>query len=136
MTGAGVSGAGPSGAGLRRVAVFGGVGLLATAVHVVTGLTLAGGLGLRPLTANFCAFCAAFAVSYLGHHRLTFRSGAAHLRAAPRFLAVALAGLALNQLIVFAVVDLWGRSCALALALVILTVPALTFALARLWAFR
>lgn len=120
----------------RSVPAFAAVGLTATAVHAAIGLTLESLTPLSAFTANLIAFSVAFLVSYFGHKRFSFRSDAAHRRALPRFLAVALTGLALNQAIVLVMVNLMGWPYAVALICIILTVPALTYVLSRAWAFR
>jgi putative flippase GtrA len=118
-----------------RLVAFGLVGAAATATHFVVGLSIVG-LGMaEPFGANVVAFLTAFAVSYIGHRRFTFRSGAAHAQALPRFFAVAAGGLALNQIIVFSWVDLLGLSYVLALVIVTSVVPTVTYLAGRFWAF-
>jgi putative flippase GtrA len=117
------------------VMVFGAVGVAATVTHVLLALALTGFAGMRPFEANALGYLAGFLVSYSGHHRVTYRSSAAHRRALPRFLAVSGGGLVLNQLIVYAVVNVLGLSYGLALAIILATVPALTFMAGRYWAF-
>lgn len=121
---------------LHSVMAFGAVGLAATAMHAVIGLTLTGLGWLRPFNANIIAFSLAFLVSYVGHRRFSFRSRVAHRRALPRFLSVAAFGLMLNQLIVYGVVTLAGYPYAAALVLLVTVVPAGTYVLSRFWAFR
>ena len=127
---------GPKGATIRSVATFGGVGILATITHVVIGLSLTEAVGLAPFTANIVAFMTAFLVSYFGHKTYSFKSRAKHAQAAPRFLAVAVLGLILNQLIVFICVNVLGWSYVVALALIVSLVPVVVYFLSRLWAFR
>lgn len=124
------------GARMRRLATFGGVGIVATLTHVAVGLSLVGAGLLAPFGANIVAFLTAFLVSYFGHKTWSFRSNAGHMRAAPRFFAVAVLGLILNQVIVYGIVDLLGLSYALALAVIIASVPVIVYALSSLWAFR
>lgn len=113
---------------------FAVVGLAATAVHVGVALALAAA-GWAPLWANFVAFGAALALSYFGNHGWTFGAGGRHGHHFPRFVALALAGLALNQAIVFIAVERAGWSFGAALAVVVLVVPVLSFALNRVWVF-
>ena len=120
------------GQGLR----FGAVGLAATLLHVVLVLALVEGPDLPVLLANGLAFCAALALSYLGNHGWTFRANGGHQRHAPRFLAVALAGLVLNQAIMAASVDGFGLDYRLGLALVVTLVPLLSFLANRTWVFQ
>lgn len=116
---------------LRFALVGGG----ATVTHVAVALLLAEAGGWTPLWANFVAFCCAFSVSYRGNHGWTFEKRGAHRHHFPRFAVVALLGLALNQSIVAFVVEGLGWSYRLALALVVLMVPAVTFVLSRWWVF-
>lgn len=122
--------------GLRRAARFAAVGAAATATHLCVGLLLAEGLGLAPFWANLCAFSAAVLVSYFGNLAWTFGMAAEGFGRLPRFLALALCGLAANQAIVFAAVDLAGWSYRLALIIVVLVVPALTYLASSHWVFR
>ena len=106
------------------------VGLAATATHVACGLTLAEAAGLAPFWANLLAFCVALFVSYLGNHRWTFAAKGAHAVHFPRFTAIALAGLSLNQAIVYVMVEVMVLDYR-----VVLVVPALSFVLNRGWVF-
>ena len=124
-----------AGALRRQVFRFAMVGAAATLAHIVTALALHGGMGLSALWANFVAFCSAVLVSYFGHHGWTFAAKGHHGVSFPRFLSVALAGLALNQAIVYLMVELAGWPYGLALAVVVLVVPSLGFLLIRNWAF-
>lgn len=120
---------------VRRLLTFGAVGVAASAVHAAVGITLVRGGLLAPFSANVIAFLTAFFVSYFGHRNWTFGSDSSHAGAMPKFFAVAVSGLAMNQAIVFVVVDLLGLRYELALAIVFLTVPPATYVLARFWAF-
>jgi len=120
----------------RRAARFAVVGGAATATHLTVGLLLAEGLGMAPFWANFLAFSAAVFVSYFGNLIWTFDLAEAGLERLPRFMVVALSGLAANQAIVFFAVNVAGWSYRLALAIVLLIVPALTYLANRQWVFR
>jgi putative flippase GtrA len=118
-----------------QVARFAVVGGIATVCHIVVAVVLVEGPGLTPVLANFIAFCAAVLVSYLGNHSWTFGATGEHLFHLPRFAAIAVTGLALNQAIVYTMVEVVGADYRLALMVVVLVVPALSFALNRGWAF-
>jgi putative flippase GtrA len=115
-----------------RFAVVGG---LATLVHVTIGLSLAEGLGVAPWPANLVAFSTAVLVSYFGNQHWTFGARSRGLERLPRFLAIALMGLALNQALVYGLVDLLGWRYPAALAVVVTVVPLLSFTLNRTWVF-
>ena len=119
-----------------QFARFGAVGLLATLVHVAVGLGLAGAFGIAPLAANFAAFSVAVLVSYLGNRGWTFGlDGSGRLDQLPKFLVTAVLGLALNQALVFVLVERLGWSYGAALAVVVAVVPLVSFAANRWWVF-
>ena len=119
-----------------QISRFGFVGFVATVVHVATGLALHNGLGVAAFWANLLAFACAVGVNFLGQTRLTFPDASADAQAFLRFATVALTGLALNQAIVWVVTATLGRPYWVALTIIVLTVPWLTFAMLKLWALR
>lgn len=119
----------------RQVLAFGLVGATAALVHLLVVVALVEALALPPLHANMAGFSLAFVVSYAGHRELTFaRAAARHRQDLPRFLGVAVTGFLLNQAL-FAALLRHGFPYPLALALVLVLVAAVTFVLARYWAF-
>ncbi|NOE20674.1 GtrA family protein [Ruegeria atlantica] len=120
---------------LRSILSFGVVGILATVTHALVAIALIEICSLHPFSANAFGFVTGFMVSYFGHHRFSFQSEAGHRRAMPRFLAIAGLGLFLNQVIVYLMVNLGGVNYFLALCVIILTVPAITYLTSRRWAF-
>jgi putative flippase GtrA len=121
---------------LEQLSRFGFVGVMATAVHVGVGLGLNEGAGIPPLWANLIAFCCALGVSFFGQTWLTFPGSATDSGAFIRFSVIAVSGLGLNQLIVWVVTSLLERPYWLALTIIILTVPGITFLLLKFWALR
>jgi putative flippase GtrA len=121
---------------LRQTATFACVGLVATATHAIIALGVEAVFDLAPLAANFLGYSSAVGVSYFGHARLTFRRPARDRAQFLRFVAVSLLGLALNQVIVFAVTGLMGWPLWSALIPATLLAPAVTFIVSDLWAFR
>lgn len=117
---------------LTRFALVGGA---ATATHLCVGLLLAERLGLAPFWANLCAFATALLVSYFGNLVWTFGMAAEGLGRLPRFVILALCGLAANQAIVFVTVDMAGWGYRAALAIVVLVVPALSYLASCRWVF-
>ena len=119
-----------------RIARFIGVGCVAAAVHwsVVVGLVSA--LHWRPLAANVIGWIIAFAVSFCGHHLLTFRGHGVHWPlAAGRFFLVSAAGFAINECAYAALLGWTGLRYDLLLAAVLAAVAVLTYLLGRHWAF-
>lgn len=120
----------------RQGAAFLVVGAAATATHVAVALLARAGAGAGPLAANFAGYAAAVMVSYLGNARFTFAAAVMHGPQLLRFVVVSLGGLALNQAITWLLVTRLGLPFIVGLAVVVTTVPVLTFLAARLWAFR
>lgn len=120
---------------LRQLPKFFAVGGGATAVHVAAALSFNGLAGIPPLWANVMAYFVASAVSYLGNWFWTFDAASRHGPAVPRFLALSLSCFAVNQAIVYAVVEWLGRPLWLAMIPVVIAVPAFGFWLSRSWVF-
>ena len=126
----------PSRALAARLGRFGLVGLIATAIHVGVGLGLHHAFAVPPLWANGVAFSVAVVANFAGQSRLTFPEAVAGGRAFLRFVIAALLAFLLNQLIVWAVTGPLGRPYWVALAIVLASVPVLSFCAMRFWAFR
>ncbi len=120
-----------AGQSLRFLAVGGA----ATGVHVATAMVLVETAGWSILNANVVAFAVAVMVSYLGNHRWTFGRSGRHDHHLPRFVVLAFGGLALDQAIVFAMVQGAEIDYRVALMVVVGVVPALSFVANRCWAF-
>ena len=117
----------------RELSWFALFGLAASAVHFIIALSAARWLGLAPLAANALAFCVALGVSFAGNARLTF-GVEARLPAFVRFAALSLAAFGLNQAIVYVLTERLGWPFLGSLLVVLATVPAFTFAMAKSWA--
>ncbi|WBL33204.1 GtrA family protein [Sinirhodobacter sp. HNIBRBA609] len=114
---------------------FGGVGGIATLVHVLMAMALQGPLGLPPLQANFGGFCAALLISYIGHARITFDADLRHAPQFVRFVTIALIGLATSSTTVWLIDTRLGAGFGIAMAAVAVLVPLMTFVTLRLWVF-
>ena len=114
---------------------FGAVGFASMGVHWLV-VTLLVPFGLQPLVANVIGFATAFCVSYTGHRNWTFASAQAHATTLGRFLLVALASFALNELLYSLLLRYTTLDYRTALAIVLIAVAGLTFVLSRWWAFR
>lgn len=126
---------------LLRVLRFGIVGLTAAAVHYWVVIGLVELAHIAPLHANVGGFIVAFWVSYFGHRHWTFSDAvASHADGEHpsflRFLAVAVLGFCMNQLLFYLLLRYVGLPYYVALALVVFTVAVMTYVLSRLWAFR
>ena len=120
----------------RQVPLFAVVGVAATLTHVIAALAARELGDLSPLAANFVGYACAVGVSYLGNARFTFRRAVLHGPQFVRFVVVSLAGLALTQGLTWLLAERAGWPFWMALAVVAVAVPALSFVLQRVWAFR
>lgn len=114
---------------------FGSVGSVAALVHM--GIFEFLRRFISPEWANVGGFLIAFAVSYGGHRRLSFKDAStSNSQSLLRFAVTALAGFAANELCFMALVYAghWPVWPALILAMVV--AAGQTFALSRWWAFR
>lgn len=117
---------------VATLARFGSVGGAATLVHIaVAGLVLWLWPTLSPFVANLVAFLAAFQVSLWGHRRFTFRRAGR----GDRFFVLALAGFALNNGVLGALIAATPIDGFLAIVIATFTVPLLMYVAARFWAF-
>ena len=120
----------------RELFWFGVVGVSAMLVHLGSVALIMVPLGLTPLLANVVGFLLAFQVSHAGHHRLTFQAASTPVsRSRRRFFGVALGSFAVNELLYWALLHFTKLDYRLALAIVLVLVAAMTFFLARNWAF-
>ena len=120
----------------RSLLAFGTIGVLASLVHASLGVIFVKTSLFAPFTANALGYCAGFFVSYFGHYRFSFASNLAHNKAMPRFLVVSGVGFFLNQIIVLVAVYLGGLSYYFTLLIIFSVVPAITYILAKTWAFK
>ncbi len=121
---------------VREINLFVLVGAAATGCHFLTALGAHQFLGLAPFWATFVGYACSVGVSYFGNALFTFRRPALHGPQFARFATISLAGLAINQGVVFIGAHVLGWPFWEALAPVVVIVPASTFTLAKLWAFR
>jgi putative flippase GtrA len=115
---------------------FGISGGLATLTHVFVFVLFVEWLHIRPIYAAAPAFLAAVGVSYGMNYRWTFNADGPHQVMLPRFALVALAGLGLNLLITYLIVDVAQLWYGYALATIVALVPLMTYLLSRFWVFR
>lgn len=80
---------------------FVGVGGIATALMYLLLIALVEGLSTPPVAASVAAYSLSAVFNYAANYRYTFDSRVPHRRALPRFMLIAMAGLALNTLIMY-----------------------------------
>jgi len=118
------------------VAWFLGVGGLAGLVHYIVALALHGLAQVTPGMANVAGFLAAFPVSYYGHRTLSFAATAIpHRHALPRLFTVSAMSFLVNQALLLSLLELTSLPLWIALAIVLVVVALLTYALSRSWVF-
>lgn len=120
----------------HQVPLFAIVGAAATVTHVVAALAARELAHLSPMATNFVGYLCAVGVSYLGNARFTFRRAVLHGPQFLRFVVVSLLGLALTQGLTWLLVERLDWPFWAGLGVVAVAVPALSFVLQRLWAFR
>jgi putative flippase GtrA len=114
---------------------YAGAGMLGTAAHYATLIMLVQGGVVTPVVGTTMGAVAGALVNYLLNYHFTFRSRRAHAHAAPRFAAVAAAGIVLNTA-VFALL-LGGVGAHYLVAQVVATLVVLVFGYLanRRWTF-
>ena len=121
---------------LATPAWFLAVGGTATLVHWAVVVSLVEYTASRPLTANVVGWVAAVSVSFVGHHRLSFRGHGAPVAAtAWRFLLVSAAGFAVNQAAYAVLLSFTSKSYDLLLGAVLAVVAVGTYVASRWWVF-
>lgn len=120
----------------RRFVVFTAVGALGTVGHYLV-LIVAVELGnADAILASVLGFVTGAFINYFLNHAITFRSTIAHQRGIPRFMAVAIAGLLLNTLIMVLLVRLVDLHYLLSQVLATAVVLVWNYLGSELWAFR
>lgn len=119
---------------VRQLLSFGAVGVLATIAHVSVAWMLIGGTDLNHYAANLLGTCTAFIVSFFGNAQFTFQTNRSKFDCAKRYFFVSLSSLIMTSSILLFVERHGLPTYAYAL-LVVAIVPAVTFLLAKLWAF-
>jgi putative flippase GtrA len=114
---------------------FGLVGISAALVQFLGVAGFVSFFHLKPLIANCFAFLFAFQVSFLGHTHWTFKAKNS-AQTKRKFFVVSSCSFALNQTLYAYLLKYSHLHYLLALLIVILIVPGLTFLLSKFWAFR
>lgn len=87
---------------------FAGIGGICTALQYLILILLVTLLDVHPVTASTTGYILSALLNYQLNRVYTFRSGAAHLHALPRFFAIVLVGLLLNAAVLGFMVSILG----------------------------
>jgi putative flippase GtrA len=121
----------------RQLFYFGIVGTTAAFVQLSIVILLVSFTGLHPLTANIVGFIFAFNVSYFGHRLFTFAgTSTQHHIAVRRLLSVAISNFIANEGLFYIFLMVFKFYYPIALLLVLLILPVITFILSKKWVFK
>lgn len=112
------------------------VGGSCTAVQYLLLATLIDGFGWRPVAASGTAYAVAVVLNYELSRRWTFHGRPASWRSFLRFVAVSVAGLALNLLLFAGALHAGVPHYLIAQAIATVVTMGVNFTLYRMWAFR
>jgi putative flippase GtrA len=118
-----------------QIARFVLVGLVTNAVYLAALAVCQFALGTMLWMGAALAYVASAVFNYMAHRRFTFRSGAGHLDALPRYAAVQGVGLAINSVMLAVLVTRLGWHFALVQVLSLIAVTAWSYAAQRIWVF-
>lgn len=123
--------------GLKQLLAFCMIGGMASLVNYLVLIFIVEMFHWHPLIANIIAFFVAYQVSFFGHHHLTFRYAVISSKYLVwvKFLAVAGFSFVLNEAF-FAFYLVLIPYYQIALLLTLITIPPITFVLAKIWAFK
>ncbi len=119
---------------VRQVFTFGVVGVIATATHYLVALLLTDLVEITVLISNILGYCAAVSVSIFGHSTFTYRKAITRT-VVRRFIVVSLSTLMASEVILFVLVSQMGVHHRIALAVVVATIPIITFFLNKFWVY-
>jgi putative flippase GtrA len=120
---------------VRQGGTFLVVGLAATAMHAGISLAVRDLAHASAIVATTCGYVGSVGISYLGNARFTFGRPVLHGSQFARFLVVSLTGFAANLGITWLLSNRLGWPFPATLAVIVVVIPALSFAASKLWAF-
>ena len=115
---------------------FASVAVVGMTVHFTVLVTLVEFAGARALAASAIGFLLGAICNYFLNYHITFKSSKQHRDAMPKFLTVAVSGLALNTVVMTVTLETaqWSYQSAQIVAIVFVLVSNFTFN--RVWTFR
>lgn len=114
---------------------YAGAGAIGTAAHYALLIGLVQLAHMGAVAASTAGAVTGALVNYALNHRYTFASARRHRDAMPRFLLVAILGIALNALVMVAVLAIAGTHYLVAQIVATATVLATGFLANRRWTF-
>ncbi|MEO9136010.1 MAG: GtrA family protein [Casimicrobiaceae bacterium] len=114
---------------------YAGAGAIGTAAHFTVLVALVQLGGANAIAASTAGAAVGAVVNYAINHRFTFSSRKSHVLALPRFLAVALAGLALNAIVLAAMLAATDVNYVVAQLVATGAVLGITYLSNRAWTF-
>lgn len=122
---------------IQQLMRFGFIGFFATFLSYLLVIFFVEAFHFNPLVANFIAFLIAFQVSFWGHKSWTFRAHSIpHRQAMVRFFTLSIFGFILNESLYAFFLHVVHMHYALALLIVLMIVPPITFVVSKFWAFK
>ena len=114
---------------------YAGAGAIGTTAHFTVLVALVQLGGANAIAASTAGAAVGAVVNYAINHRFTFSSHKSHALALPRFLAVALAGLALNAIVLAAMLAATDVNYVVAQLVATGVVLGVTYLSNRAWTF-
>jgi putative flippase GtrA len=114
---------------------YAGAGAIGTIAHYAVLVGLVQGAQAGVVVASTAGAIVGAGINYALNHRITFASREPHARALPRFAAVAAGGIALNALVLAAVLTLIGPHYLVAQVVATLAVLGAGYLVNRAWTF-
>lgn len=119
----------------RTTVIFTIVGLCASGSHFLLAALLHTRFGVDLIKANICGFSISFVLSYLGHHRFSFRSNRTHRTAFPMYVVTAFSGFSANTAAVYAQIKWFGAEYIWFIPVGITCGAVVVFLASKYWAF-
>lgn len=119
----------------RQLVVFGLVGVVATITHYLVALGCHEGLGISLYVANLAGYSSAVTVSYFGHGKFTFQA-VLNRSVLQRFLVVSVSTFFASEGLLAVLQAGLNLPHRVSLAVVVLTIPVVTFLLNKLWVYQ
>ena len=120
---------------MGQIARFGVVGIIATAIHVIVAY-LVQQSGVAEQLANFTGFLGAAVFSFFGNLLFTFRAKGSIRDYIKRFAVVSGSNYVASAGLIFVLTQQLGFPFEVSLLGMILTIPAISFLVQKLWVFK